>query len=560
MLRRLCTNKETMTLKMLCSQLAQNPLNLDVLLLFDKTTTILSPLCELLDNWRYDDDQGEYQPVYEEFGSILLLLLAVVYRYNLSVLDLGIRSPDSFVAKLLGKGLLARPLDDLNEQEENQLSGWIHGLFDADGAGLADELLSSCPPQNLYLLIPTLFHNIVLAFSTGFLTEESLKTGIECKFNSPVQPNASSSNLGVDLVDPFLLPSLVTAIIYLSNCLWLDRPEENKAIIKILQLILRPSQKLSPESSDMLNSVRNIVAKPLENGLRTYQRQNPKSQDVEPLLEVLKENIELSRRTGAAGDKELETWTTGSGGGGGLTASIKHMVNNLTMWSMHQPVIPTAYTHRQILVGLKMLGAKRVLNAILEELKQQTEAGTGSVSYGYDVAVSLVCAPDVTNTTTDANNPAQSLLDDGTGQVQPVPRQRRLSLRDVLRWAAEDWKKVQKKDPVMAEIIVRLYQRVEKQMEPAALAIPGPLDPAAGIIADALAVDDATAAAMGADPMALDSAAVAGLPLDLGAGAGDLGLGGAGDLGLGDGGAGSAGGLDDWGSLGLDWDPSMDLS
>lgn len=559
-----------MTLKLLCSQLARNPLNLDVLLLFDKTTTILNPLCELLDNWRYDDDQGEYQPVYEEFGSILLLLLAVVCRYNLSASDLGIRSSESFVAKLLGKGLLARPLGDLSEQENNQLNGWIHGLFDADGAGLADELLSSCPPQSLYLLIPTLFHNIVLAFSTGYLTEESLKTGIECKSGLLVFRGFQRTHIVADLVDPFLLPSLVTAIMYLSNCLWTDRPEENKAIIKILQLILRPSQKLSPESSDMLSSVRNIVARPLENGLRTYQRQNPKSQDVEPLLEVLKENIDLSRRAGAAGDKELETWTSTSGGGGGLTANIKHTVHNLTMWSMHQPVITTAYTHRQILVGLRLLGANRVLQAILDELKQQTEAASGSVSYGYDVAVSLVCAPDVTSSSIDANNPTQSILDDAAGQVQPAPQQRRLSLREALKWAAEDRKKIQKKDPIMAEIVLRLHQRVEKQMEPAALAIPGSLDPAAGIIADALAVDDATAAAMGADAMAdamaLDSAAVSGLPLDLGGGAGDLGLGGAGDLGLGagdlglgDGGAGS-GGLDDWGSLGLDWDASMDLS
>lgn len=177
-----------MTLKSLCSQLASNPLNLDVLLLFDKTTSILSPLCDLLDNWRYENDEGEYQPVYEEFGSILLLLLAFVYRYNLSAPDLGLRTPDSFVAKLLSRGQLSRPLDELNDQEKNQLNGWIHGLFDADGAGLADELLSSCPPQNLYLLVPTLFHHIVLAFSTGYLTEDSLKTGIECKFLSLPTP------------------------------------------------------------------------------------------------------------------------------------------------------------------------------------------------------------------------------------------------------------------------------------------------------------------------------------------------------------------------------------
>lgn len=546
MLGQLCSNKETMTLKLLCSQLARNPLNLDVLLLFDKTHNILTPLCELLDNWRYEDDQGEYQPVYEEFGSVLLLLLAFVYRYNLSASDLALRAPDSFIAKLLGKGQLSRSLDELSEQEKNNLDGWIHGLFDTDGGGLADELLSSCPPQNLYLLIPTLFHNIVLAFSTGYLTEESLKTGIECKFsNWLIHIICLGADEIVDLVEPFLLPSLVTAIIYLSNCLWSDRPEENKAIIKILQLILRPSQKLTQESSDMLNSVRNIVAKPLENGLRTYQRQNPKSQDVEPLLVVLKDNIELSRRTGAAGVQEVELWSNSTGGG--VLANIRHTTSHLTMWSMQQSVMPASYAHRQILVALKTLGAKRVLYAILEELKSQTEAGSGSASYGYDVAVALVCAPDVTNTI----DPPPSLLDDAAAQVIPVPPQRRLSLRDALKWEAEEWKKMQKKDPVMAEIIVRLYQKVEKQMAPAQMAMPA-LETAAAIAGALVADPNAAAAAVMADPMSLDAAGV----LDLsGAGTGEMSF---------DAGSGSAGELvggDDWDLDGLDgWGgTSMDL-
>lgn len=346
------------------------------------------------------------------------------------------------------------------------------------------------------------------------------------------------------------MPSLVTAIMYLSNCLWTDRPEENKAIIKILQLILRPSQNLTTESREMLRSVSNIVAKPLENGLRNYQRQNPKSQEVEPLLQAIRENIELSRRTGAAGDKELESWTNSSSGG--LIANIKHAVHHLTMWSINQPEIPSQYTHRQILVAMRMLGAKRVLWAILEELKAQTEAASGSTAYGYDVAVSLVCAPSVAT----ASTTQPSLLDDPASQVTPAPPQRRLSLRDALKWAAEEWKKVQKKDPVMAEIIVRLYQRVEKQMAPAAMAMPS-LDTAAAI-ADALVVDDAAAAAVMSDSMALDSAAVAGLPLDLGAGAGDLSLGDAGagasgglDLGADDWGLGNLDNLDGWGDMDL---------
>jgi mediator of RNA polymerase II transcription subunit 5 len=71
------------------------------MLLFDKPISILQPLIELLDNWRFDKDQGEYQLVYEEFGLILLLVLSFTHRYSLSVVDLGIRTLDSFVAKLL---------------------------------------------------------------------------------------------------------------------------------------------------------------------------------------------------------------------------------------------------------------------------------------------------------------------------------------------------------------------------------------------------------------------------------------------------------------------------
>lgn len=170
-----------MSLKLLCSQLARKPLSLDVMLLFGKPAEILHPLCEVLDNWHYDEDQGEYQPVYEEFGAILLLVLVFVYRYNLSPVDLGIRSSDSFVAKLLNQGQLSRLVDELTAVEQAHLDGWIQGLFNTETGGLGDELMSSCPPQDFYLLVPTLFHNIMLALDTKYLSDEGLKTGVECK-------------------------------------------------------------------------------------------------------------------------------------------------------------------------------------------------------------------------------------------------------------------------------------------------------------------------------------------------------------------------------------------
>lgn len=180
-MRQLCANKETMSLKLLCSQLVQKPQLLDVLLLFDRLPTVAGPLCNLLDGWKYEEDQGEYQPVYEEFGAVLLLVLAFVYRYRLTAADLGIQSSDSLVGKIIARSHVARPMSDLSEQEKSHLNGWIQGLFDSEAGGLGDDLMSSCPPGEFYLLIATIFQNMVVAYSCGYLNQDSLKSGIECE-------------------------------------------------------------------------------------------------------------------------------------------------------------------------------------------------------------------------------------------------------------------------------------------------------------------------------------------------------------------------------------------
>ncbi|SPQ21889.1 8b6b1964-9f6b-4b76-8ea6-73ca0a4b37d5 [Thermothielavioides terrestris] len=517
----LCRTKETMTLKQLCSQLAAKPLSLDVLLLFDKPQKILHPLCELLDNWAgYEEDQGEYHPVYEEFGSILLLLLAFVYRYNLSPADLGIRSPDSFVGKLLNAGNLCRPLEELNEREKAHLNGWIHGLFDTEAGGLGDDLMASCSPQDFYLLMPTLFHQVVIALSAGRLTDDMLKCGLEY------------------LVGVLLLPSLVPAILYLSNQLWVGGPQIQTAIIKTLQPILRPSS-ISHEASTMLSSVLNIVAKPLEHALRSYQRQDPKCQEIEPLLEAIRDNLAVSRRTGGADHTELESWssmhatnaTNGSGiTHGGLTAAVRHTVQSLVQWAQQPPLngMPAAYTHRQTLAALKMLGAKRLLSILLEELKSFADSPQAGIAY--DVITAIICAPDVTNDPSLANaatgSPsaadaaASSTNNNNTTPAStPAPQQRRISLREALKAEADDWKKTMRSDPALAETVVRLHRRVEAQMAPPppppeTTAAAAMLQPELGglgvdVGADAAALGDAIAAAAAAAGEHHDAAAAA---------------------------------------------------
>lgn len=555
-----------MTLKQLCSQLANKPSSLDILLLFDKPYKILHPLCELLDNWGgYDEDQGEYQPVYEEFGSILLLLLAFVHRYSLTPTDLAIRSPDSFVGKLLGRGSLSRPLDELSDQEKSHLNGWVHGLFDSEAGGLGDDLMSSCPPQDFYLLMPTLFDQIVMALSTGCLNEYLLRSGLECEYQLSHREyhHGHAANCLLDLLDTLLLPSLVPALLFLANNLRTDKQAGQGAVIKMLQLILRPNS-ISNEASAMLASVLNIVAKPLELALRSYQRQVPASQEVEPLLRALKENLAVSGRTGGAEHSELENWTgTQHGSVGGLYGAIRHTVQNLVQWASHSPGngMPTSYTHRQMLAALQICGAKRLLSALLKELKTQTEAGNGPVAY--DVVTAIICAPDVHNTPVMDDNDLASSTGGGTHPNHDTVqgKQRRISLREALKFEAEEFKKIQKLDPLMAETVVRLHRRVEAQME-----LPPPPPPpqqhqihhhhqqamlqpelsALGVVAgDAMGDSVLNAAAVqvssgdhhhhhSVDAMSLDAAGMGVGGLDVGGvGAGGMDLSGMGDMGMG---------------------------
>ncbi|CZR65485.1 related to Mediator of RNA polymerase II transcription subunit 5 [Phialocephala subalpina] len=432
---RLCSNKETMSLKTLCSQLSRKPSSLDVILLFEKPVIILQPICELLDNWRYDEDQGEYQPVYEEFGSVLLLALSFTHRYGLSTVDLGIRNADGFLAKFLRQGHLARATEDLTEQENSHLDGWIRGLFDSGGLG--DELMSSCPPHDFYMLVPTLFSTIVTACHCKYLSEKALKDGLEY------------------LVDTFLLPSLIPGITWLASHLWESRGDSNACLQILSALITNPASiSNNTEASQMLNAILNIVAKNLEIKLRYVQRFEPSRQDVEPLSKALRGNLGWERR-GASDHNELEAWTATPGGG--LTVAIKHTIASLVQWALNPTANthPASYTHRQFLACEKIHDAKRLVHTILEEIKTQTEAGNASIVY--DVACAIVCSPD--SASWDAGIQVDVL---GTNTFQPL--QRRLNLREALKNEAENAPKLHKTDPFTADTIVRLYRKVEAQL------------------------------------------------------------------------------------------------
>lgn len=118
--------------------------------------------------------------MYDDFGAILVLIMAFVSRYELSYTDIGI-SQGSFVARLIERGSHSIAPDDLTEDQGKHLGSWLKGLYDSGNEGLSNDVFASCRPHDFYLIVPTFFSQTVMACSAGVLSHETVKGGLECK-------------------------------------------------------------------------------------------------------------------------------------------------------------------------------------------------------------------------------------------------------------------------------------------------------------------------------------------------------------------------------------------
>ncbi len=191
----------------------------------------------------------------------------------------------------------------------------------------------------------------------------------------------------------------------------------------------------------MHQTIVSLIATPLEQSLHSLRRREPARNNIEPLLQTL-QPYQTSKRTSVVTHTELESWTATHGGG--LLASIRNTFQSLVLWSAAPEInlTPPSFTHRQLLVAVKLLGAKRVLDAIVDEVVLQTE--NGSADLALDIGASLISAP----TTAAA----------GEG---------RLSLREVLALEIEVLRKEGMgvgSEHERAETVVRLSRRVEEAL------------------------------------------------------------------------------------------------
>ena len=118
--------------------------------------------------------------MYDEFGACFLLVMACVHRFGLKSADLGALGSIGLVPHMLDiDGWTASSIKNLSQDQQKRLSGWVRALFETEG--ISDELMSACPPQEFYKIVPTIFSQSIIACRTDVLDMEKIKDGLECK-------------------------------------------------------------------------------------------------------------------------------------------------------------------------------------------------------------------------------------------------------------------------------------------------------------------------------------------------------------------------------------------
>jgi mediator of RNA polymerase II transcription subunit 5 len=448
-IQHLYTAKETMSLRTLCNALSRRMPLMDIILQYAQPSDVLFPLCNLLNEWTHDEDQSEFQPPYEEFASILLLILAVIHRYQLKEAEIGVFSSDTFIVKFLNNMSSSILVSALDGEQSKQLTKWVQGLYATDEHGetngISDETMSHCPPQSFYMLVPTLFEQSVQACKLSALDINTLKGGLEF------------------LLEPFLLPSLIGGLSWATKHSWEDHGD-TEILLQMLRKLIQPDS-ISGDAQAMHQTILAMVSRPLVTSLQELQRRQPKRKDVIPLIEVLKSHVD-SQRSGKCSAVELTEWCAAPEGG--LRATVGSVIRGLTRWSAQGSInsIPCNYKHQTITAALNLLGADEVLRIILDELSAQTRAGSGSAAL--EVATAIICAPSPSSAALSQANVLMRF-----DQAAPVSVSQRRTLRQALRARLEEHKELLSTTADRVEALVRLGRRVEAQLAvPAQLAMP----------------------------------------------------------------------------------------
>lgn len=353
----------TRNINRLCQALALNTATLDALFLHIKPSDIFKPLVTLLDDWRHDEDEVNFQEVYTDFGCILLLIILGFERYDLALADLGCDGgEDSFCVSMLRQsGNVEVALDDLLLENRELLGGWITALFDA--GAISDDLMKISAVKDLYTLVPTIFRQAVAACSANIIDLDTLRGGLEY------------------FLQPFLLPSLLGAFRWIGNSIWRQQ-QDTMTLLQIVTTLL---------VSDVEGEARNIhrivlfIAAPELYLPLTHISNGAKSMEenlfVEPrILSILEPYYSNSGGQGGSGGSGSNRRALLFEQHGSIANSIREHVTGLANWATNDLESgPPGYTFDLVSCAVRELGATAVLVVLLDHLDSAVQSSWRTV-------------------------------------------------------------------------------------------------------------------------------------------------------------------------------------
>lgn len=371
-------------LRRLCQALALRTNSLDTLLLHIQPIQLLAPLVSYLDDWKEDEDEINFQDMFTDFGSILLLIILVYRRYDLAYEDMGINTTkdDSFCARAVRQlqrtsSWPATSLEDLSTDQRELLGGWITGLFDTDG--ISDDLMRSCSAKDLVNLAPLIFQQAITACSKGVIDFDALRGGLEY------------------FVQPFMLAALLSAFKYLYTSLW-SAQQDSAVTLKVLHGLVLPSD-ISGEAMNLHQIVLSIAADDIMDALAEF------STDDATTVSAITSGLSPYVSYGSPMPVGPATAS--------LISAIKDHIYSLVTWQQAldqgQATGPPGYNKCVVGRAVEVLGSRTVLKIMLDELDLSETQGT--FHYTLDVLSSLILVMDTVPSDQNNYKPRQSKLD-----------------------------------------------------------------------------------------------------------------------------------------------------
>jgi mediator of RNA polymerase II transcription subunit 5 len=237
-------------------------------------------------------------------------------------------------------------------------------------------------------------------------------------------------------LEPFLLPSLVIAIIWLIHNIWQlsDRGKATNSIHLLQALTKTPT---SSEARAIHKTILTIVAEPLSQLLESSSGPKKVNQDLTALLASIQPHKD-GRYTNTATKVEIEPWTSTAGG---MLGSVRNTFHSLLYWDtslIPSAGLPTSFTYKQIDTAVQFNGAAEVLRVLVDELKLLS--GNPSFDPALDILSSAICAR-------AGSLPEADFI---------------LTLREALRLEYDNLAQILKEgDLIYAEAVVRLRRRVD---------------------------------------------------------------------------------------------------